>query len=160
MSEQQEATDVTETVTEETEQTKPTETVEFWKQKAREQEKRAKDNAAAAKRLAEIEQAQKSDAEKSADAIAAAKADAETARAELLRFKIAAEYGLPAEDVEALEEVSSEEGMRRIAERLRAREDEAAKPRSPKPDPNQGRPSTSGGASTADQFAAAIGSHL
>ena len=34
---------------------KPTETVEFWKAKAREQEKRAKDNAAAATRLAEIE---------------------------------------------------------------------------------------------------------
>jgi hypothetical protein len=56
---------------------KPTETVEFWKQKAREQEKRAKDNATAAQRLAEIEDAQKTEAEKNAERIA--KADAEVA---------------------------------------------------------------------------------
>lgn len=59
------------------EQTKPSETVDFWKQKAREQEKRAKENADAAKRLREIEDAQKSEAEKAADRIA--KADAEVA---------------------------------------------------------------------------------
>ena len=49
------------------EEPKPTETVDFWKQKAREQEKRAKENAAAAKRLAEVEESQKSEAERLAD---------------------------------------------------------------------------------------------
>lgn len=47
-----------------TEQKKPTETVEFWKSKAREQEKRAKENAAAAKRLADLEESQKSETQK------------------------------------------------------------------------------------------------
>lgn len=55
---------------------KPTDTVEFWKQKAREQEKRAKDNAGAAKELAEIREAQKSDAEKANDRVAKAEAEA------------------------------------------------------------------------------------
>lgn len=57
------------------EQKKPTETVDFWKQKAREQEKRAKENADAAKRLSEIEEAQKSETEKAADRIAKAEAE-------------------------------------------------------------------------------------
>ena len=70
--------EVTATETEGTEteqQPKPTDTVDFWKQKAREQEKRAKDNADAAKRLAEIEESQKSEAEKAADRIAKAEAE-------------------------------------------------------------------------------------
>jgi hypothetical protein len=57
------------------EQPKPTETVEFWREKAREQEKRAKSNAEAAKRLAEIEESQKTEAEKAADRIAKAEAE-------------------------------------------------------------------------------------
>lgn len=50
---------------------KPTETVDFWKQKAREQEKRAKENATAAQRLKEYEDSQKTEAQKAADRIAA-----------------------------------------------------------------------------------------
>lgn len=61
----------------------PTETVEFWKQKAREQEKRAKDNSAAAKRLSELEEAQKSETEKAADRIAKAEAEANTVPAKV-----------------------------------------------------------------------------
>ena len=62
--------------TKETEQqTKPTETVDFWKQKAREQEKRAKDNKAAADELAQIKESQKSESEKTADRIAKAEAE-------------------------------------------------------------------------------------
>jgi len=71
-------TEATATATEETsteQQPKPTETVDFWKQKAREQEKRAKDNADAAKRLSEIEESQKSEAEKAAERIAKAEAE-------------------------------------------------------------------------------------
>jgi hypothetical protein len=128
MSEQQQA-EATETgaEAEESEQTKPTETVDFWKQKAREQEKRAKDNADAAKRLAEIESAQKSEAEKAADAIAEARRDAEQARMETQRYKIATEFELEADDVAALEHAASEEGMRLIAERLAANKTERKK---------------------------------
>ena len=75
MSEQTAEATTTEAEATTEQQPKPTETVEFWKQKAREQEKRAKDNATAAQRLAEIEDAQKSEAEKVADRIAKAEAE-------------------------------------------------------------------------------------
>lgn len=82
---------------------KPTETVEFWKQKAREQEKRAKDNATAAQRLAEIEDAQKTESERTADRIA--KADAEVASvpskvAEALRDHLVALHEIDKDDAE------------------------------------------------------------
>jgi ribonuclease D len=88
-----EATGTTETAQE---QPKPTETVDFWKQKAREQEKRAKENAEAAKRLAEIEESQKTEAEKGAERVRQAEE-----RAQALEFRanvadIAAEAGVPA----------------------------------------------------------------
>lgn len=60
-------------------ETKPTETVDFWKAKAREQEKRAKDNAAAAKRLQELEDATKSDQERATERVTAAEKRAEEA---------------------------------------------------------------------------------
>lgn len=82
MSEQTAEATATETEASNTEQQqaekqpKPTETVDFWKQKAREQEKRAKENADAAKRLGELEDAQKSESERAADRIAKAEAEA------------------------------------------------------------------------------------
>ena len=84
-------------------QTKPTETVDFWKQKAREQEKRAKENADAAKRLGEIEDAQKSESEKVADRLA--KADAEVATvpnkvADALREHLVALHEIDKDDAE------------------------------------------------------------
>lgn len=75
MSEQTAEATTTEADATNEQQPKPTETVDFWKQKAREQEKRAKDNATAAQRLAEIEDAQKSESEKVADRIAKAEAE-------------------------------------------------------------------------------------
>ena len=87
----------------EQQETKPTETVDFWKQKAREQEKRAKDNADAAKRLAEIEESQKSEAEKAADRIA--KAESEVASvpakvADALREHLVALHEIDKDDAE------------------------------------------------------------
>jgi predicted phage tail protein len=105
MSEQTaEATETGAEGTKETEQqTKPTETVDFWKQKAREQEKRAKENADAAKRLSEIEDAQKSETEKTADRIA--KAEAEVASvpskvADALREHLVALHEIDKDDAE------------------------------------------------------------
>lgn len=71
---------------------RPTETVDFWKQQARANEQRAKDNAAAAKRLQEIEDSQKSEQQRHADAAARAQQDAAEARAEALRYKAAATH--------------------------------------------------------------------
>lgn len=70
--EQVAATETVETTTETSEAPAPTETVEFWKSKAREQEKRAKENAAAAKRVKEIEDASKSEQERAAERASAA----------------------------------------------------------------------------------------
>lgn len=73
---------------------KPTETVDFWKAKAREQESRAKSNAEAAKRLAEIEDAQKSEQQRLADRQAAIERERDEARADGLRYKAAAKHGI------------------------------------------------------------------
>lgn len=111
----------------ETEKQKPTETVDFWKAKAREQEKRAKENADAAKRLAEIEESQKSEAEKTADRIKQLEVEAETARRDALRFKVASEFGIATERAELLLTGSDEETMRRQAEALKGESDERKK---------------------------------
>jgi hypothetical protein len=103
MSEQTAEATATETEATTEQQTKPTETVDFWKQKAREQEKRAKDNATAAQRLAEIEEAQKSESEKVADRIAKAEAEAATVPvkvADALREHLVALHGIDKDDAE------------------------------------------------------------
>ena len=104
MSEQQNAEPTeTESTDEATSEQKPTETVDFWKQKAREQEKRAKDNASAAKRLAEIEDAQKTETEKAADRIAKAEAEVATVPtkvADALRAHLVALHEIDDDDAE------------------------------------------------------------
>jgi hypothetical protein len=117
----------TEATTEQETETKPAETVDFWKQKAREQEKRAKENAAAAKRLAELEESQKSEAEKAADRIKQLETEAESARRDALRFKVASEFGIASERAELLLTGSDEETMRRQAEALKGESDERKK---------------------------------
>jgi hypothetical protein len=112
--------------TDKTEQ-KPTETVEFWKQKAREQEKRAKENSKAAERLAEIESANKTEAEKVAERIAGLEADAAAARVEALRFKVASQYGIDGDSAELLLTGSDEETMTRQAKALKQVSDERKK---------------------------------
>jgi hypothetical protein len=101
------ATSATEATTEhptttETETEKPTETVDFWKQKAREQEKRAKANADAAKRLTELEESQKTEAQRLSDRVAAAEKERDDARLEALRVKVGAAKKLPADVVDLL----------------------------------------------------------
>lgn len=106
---------------------KPTETVDFWKQKARDQEKRAKENAEAAKRLAEIEEANKTEAQKNADRLAAAEKDAADARREALKFKIASKFQIGDEDADLFLTGDDEESLTKQAERLTAREGERKK---------------------------------
>lgn len=128
MSDDTTATEGAETVTkgtdqpqEQQQQVKPTETVDFWKQKAREQERRAKANADAATKLAAIEDAQKTEAEKAAERIAALESETNAARAEALRFKVATKHGISDEDAELFLTGSDEETLTRQAERLAER---------------------------------------
>lgn len=101
----------------------PAAEVEKWRALARKHEARAKENASAAARLAEIEEASKSDAQKAAEARAAAEQDAAEARAELARTRALLKYGLSEEDADLLgsgtpEEIDARAG--RLAERLKA----------------------------------------
>lgn len=132
MSEQTAEAAVTETEAKpnEQEQTKPTETVDFWKQKAREQEKRAKENADAAKRLAEIEDAQKSESEKVADRIA--KAEAEVASvptkvADALREHLVALHEIEKDDAELFLTANEPELLLKQVTRLLGQSDKRKK---------------------------------
>jgi hypothetical protein len=91
-----------------------------WKAEARKWEQRAKENSSAAEKLAQIEESKKSELEKVTERIAATERERDQAKAEALRFRIANEYKLSQEDAMALEHVASEEGMRTVADRLRA----------------------------------------
>ena len=120
----------------------------------------AKGNAEAAQRLAEIEAANKTEAEQAADRIAALEREAITAKAEALRFKIAAKFQVSDEDADLFLTGTDEETLTKQAQRLSARAEEAGKPRAPKPNPDQGKPGSTSGHSTADLFASAIGDQL
>lgn len=115
----------------------------------------AKANADAAKRLAEIEESQKSEAQKAADKAAALEVERDKALVEGLRFRVAAKFGISDEDAELFLTGTDEETLRKQAERLSARDEDAGRPRPPKPDQNQGR-SSAGTSSTAEQFAATV----
>lgn len=137
---------------------KPTETVDFWKQKAREQEKRAKDNAEAAKRLTELEEAQKTEAQRLTERADAEFARAQAAEAKLLRYEVAAEVGVPAKALKLLTGTSREE-IEASAKDVLELIGDAGKPRAPKPDPNQGR-TTSEASSPANEFASILRQQL
>lgn len=91
-----------------------------WKAKSREWERKAKANADAAKRLAEIEEAQKTEAEKAADRLAKAEQTARDAEARALRREVALEHKLSKDDAALLDSIADEDAMRRLAERLSA----------------------------------------
>lgn len=66
-----------------------------WKSMARTWEKRAKENADAATRLAQIEDANKTETQKLAEALDAARQEAATATSQNLRYEVAADKGIP-----------------------------------------------------------------
>ncbi len=106
---------------------KPTDTVDYWKQRSRENEAKAKANADAAKRLAEIEEAQKTEAQKTADRLAAAETAAEEARREALRLRVSARFGISEEDADLFLVGTDEATLVKQAERLAGREAERKK---------------------------------
>ena len=98
---------------------KPTETVEFWKQKAREQEKKAKDNVAARMELDELKKANLSHEEKLAAELGEVAQRAARAEAEAMRWRIAAKHGISDEDAELFLTGSDEDTLARQAERFK-----------------------------------------
>jgi hypothetical protein len=129
-----------------------------WKAEARKWEARAKADHDAANQWREFESSQKSEYEKLADQLAQTKAEASEASTKLLKFEVATQKGIPAEALDLLNGSTREE-LERAADKLLSLIADQSKPNTPKPDLNQGKPS-SGGASTGDQFAAALASLL
>lgn len=132
---------------------KPTDTVEFWKAQARENEKRAKANADAATRLAEIEESQKTEAQRLTDAKTAAEAETATARTEALRWRIAAKHGISDEDADTFLTGTDEESLTKQAERLTALAKTGEPTPGPRPDLSQGSHTGTPSASPAQDFA-------
>lgn len=118
----------------------------------------AKAGADARARLAEIEEANKTAEQKAAEKLADIERRATELAAKEARADIAAETGIPA-NILAGPTDSTPEAIKAFADLLSDFTEKSGKPRSPKPDPNQGR-SGSGSASTAEQFAAAIAPHF
>ncbi len=87
----------------------------------------AKANAEAAGRLAEIEEANKSEQQKLAERAEAAEKAAAVARSEALRFKIASKFGVSDEDADLFLTGTEEETLTRQAERLAQRSEDRKK---------------------------------
>lgn len=113
--------------TSETEQVEQKVETTDWKAKAREWEKRAKENKSAADRLAEIEEANKTESQKTAERLAAAEKDAAAARAEALRFRIASKFSIGDEDADLFLTGADEATLTKQAERMTARESDRKK---------------------------------
>lgn len=67
-----------------------------WKAEARKWEARAKENAPAARKLAELEESQKSEIQKAQERAEAAERELATTKLETLRLSVAAKHGVPA----------------------------------------------------------------
>ena len=143
---------------------KPTETVEFWKQKAREQEARAKANAEAARKLAEFEDRDKTEAQRLAERAEAAERRATEVESRALRLEIAAEKGLTPAQARRLVGATREELEADAAELL-----DTFKPTSYDPTPrvtaeldlgSRGTTTTAAGKNPAADFAKFLSSHL
>lgn len=132
---------------------KPTETVEFWKAKARDNEKRAKENSDAAKRLKELEDAQKTELQREREAREAAEKAAAELRAEReltqIRAQVSKSTGIPAEVLRG----NTQEEIEDHAQSLKALLPE---PRKPGQVPAEGRTVSTGSGDPAQQFAELI----
>jgi len=113
---------------------------------------------AKAAKFDEIDAQSKSESEKAVERITAAETARIAAEARADRIEVALEKGLTPSQAKRLVGSTREE-LEADADELLKDLSESNKPRSPKPDPNQGR-SGSGTASTADQFAAALEPHF
>lgn len=90
---------------------------------AREWEKRAKDNSQAAAKLAELENATKTEAEKAADQMAKLQRDLEDTKREALKRRVQAAHKISDEDADLFLTGTDEESLTAQAKRLAERED-------------------------------------
>lgn len=127
-----------------------------WKAEARKWESRAKENLSAAKanevaakRLTEIEEAQKTETQKQQEALEKAQNELAELTVAKTRAEVAAAKGVPA----ALLSGSTQEELESAADALLEFRGESPSP-FPKADPSQGVKGTSGGGTNADKFAA------
>lgn len=121
---------------------------EALKKDSRKWEARAKENKSAADELAELKRESMSADQKAQADLTEALERATKAEEALKRLQIAAEFGLSAEDAEALASVKDEDALRTLAERL------ADRSTGPKPNPAQGkRPGNVGATTNAERFA-------
>jgi len=82
----------------------------------------AKANAEAARKLQEIEDANKSELQKATDRLAAIERERDQARIDGLRFKVAVKHGISEEDAELFLTGSDEDSLTKQAKRLAERE--------------------------------------
>ena len=83
--------------------------IAYWKKMSRAHERAARSNSAAAAKLAEIEEGQKSDLQKAEEARQAAERDRDDARAQTNRMLAAAAHDLPTELIELLGDGTADE---------------------------------------------------
>jgi lysyl-tRNA synthetase class I len=124
---------------------------------SRKWEGRAKENFEAKTELDKIRRENMTEAEKVqadlADAnsrVEQAEARAQEAEAALARYKVATEFGLTAEDAEALSAITDEATLRSLAERL------AGRSSGPRPNPAQGKRGATAPGTPAEAFADAL----
>lgn len=89
-----------------------------WKKFSRDNEKMAKSNRSAAEELQKLKDAQKTEAEKAIENAEKAEKRAFEAEAKLLRREVALDHKLSKEDAELLDDLTDEDAIRRMAERL------------------------------------------
>lgn len=139
---------------------KPTETVEFWKSKAREQEKRAKENADAATKLAAIEESQKSEQQKLVERAETAEKERDQERTlrqvDGWRAQVAKDPKYAGITADVLRGNTLEE----IEAHAASLKSLLPEPRTPGYVPTEGRPVTAGTGDKATQFASFIRQQL
>lgn len=113
---------------------------------------------AKAKRLDDLEEAQKTESQRLTERADTEFARAEAAEAELVRYKVATEKGIPVNAMKFLVGTTREE-IEASAKDVLELIGDAGKPRAPKPDPNQGRTSSEA-TNPASQFASFIHDQL
>jgi len=122
MSEEGTTTEAATETVDQPEAPKPTETVEFWKQKAREQEKKAKENAQARMELDTLKASQLSNEERLAAERDQAVAERDQAMTRLLVLEVATKFGInDPDDISLFLTGTDEETLTKQAERLAER---------------------------------------
>lgn len=100
-----------------------------WVAEAKKWEKRAKENVEKARRLDELEEANKTEAQRLTDALNAAQQQAEKAQAEALRYRIAAKHSINDADAELFLTGTDVDTLERQAARLAEQTTQARPPR-------------------------------